>query len=101
MVDDLEAQGANGGGGPLGAPSAGGAEGDVGLQPPGGVAQLRHRVVVVGAAVVAVGDVQWGCVLLWEGGVGGGEGRGKNLSENSRILIFSASCGVGWRKVKV
>lgn len=77
MVDDLEAQGANGGGGPLGAPSAGGAEGDVGLQPPGGVAQLRHRVVVVGAAVVAVGDVQWGCVLLWEGGVGGGEEGGR------------------------
>lgn len=77
MVDDLEAQGANGGGGPLGAPSAGGAEGDVGLQPPGGVAQLRHRVVVVGAAVVAVGDVQWGCVLLWEGGVGGGKEGGR------------------------
>lgn len=77
MVDDLEAQGANGGGGPLGAPSAGGAEGDVGLQPPGGVAQLRHRVVVVGAAVVAVGDVQWGCVLLWEGGMGGGREGGR------------------------
>lgn len=74
MVDDLEAQGANGGGGPLGAPSAGGAEGDVGLQPPGGVAQLRHRVVVVGTAVVAVGDVQWGCVLLWEEGWGEREG---------------------------